>query len=75
MGKKRKRGKRSGGGTLTSGGRLVIDRAGRSGHFQANNYSEVYRDGKVFVYTSWDDKAEEQGQPMDFEEWLASHRH
>ncbi len=77
MARKDKRGRRGegSGGRLIDGGRLVIDRARRAGQFQASNYSEVYRDGKVYVYTAWDDNAEEQGQEMDFQAWVASHQH
>ena len=76
MGRERKQTERAGDKpTVKSGGRLTIDRARRSGHYQGTHHSEVYRDGKVFVYTAWDDNAEERGQVLDFDEWVASHQH
>ncbi len=74
MGRKRNRSGDSG-GTLISGGRLIIDRARRSGQFQAGDYREVYRDGKVFVSTVGAAAADEPGQEMDFQVWVASHQH
>ena len=55
-------------------GRLTIDRKRKAGHYQGKMYSEVYRDGHVFVYTAWNDNEEEVGRPMDFEEWVRSVR-
>ena len=53
--------------------RVTVDRKNRSGHFQGKNHSEVYRDGKVYVYTAWDDNAPEVGTTMPFEQWLATY--
>ncbi len=74
MGRKRQR-SGDGGGTLISGGLLVIDRARRSGQFQAGGYREVYRDGRVFISNAGEDDADESGQEMDFQAWVASHQH
>ncbi|MCB9778569.1 MAG: hypothetical protein H6742_08415 [Alphaproteobacteria bacterium] len=59
-------------GEVSKKGRVTIDRQRKSGHYQATNYSEVYRDGKVYVYTCWDDNAPEVGQEMPFDEWVRS---
>jgi hypothetical protein len=56
----------------TRAGRATVDRKGRSGHYQGTNHSEVYRGGKVYVYTAWDDNDEEVGSPMDFNSWVKS---
>ena len=52
--------------------RLTVDRERRSGHYQGKYFSEVYRDGKVYVYTAWDDNEPEVGSEMAFEEWVRS---
>ncbi len=51
---------------------LTVDRKRRSGHYQGTLYSEVYRNGKVYVYTAWDDNSEEVGKAMPFESWVRS---
>ncbi len=53
-------------------GDLKIDRKARSGHYQGTNHAEVYRDGKVYVYTAWNDNEEEVGAEMDFNKWAKS---
>ena len=55
-------------------GKLSVDRRRRSGHYQGHMYSEVYRDGKVYVYTAWNDNDPEVGAPMDFDAWVKSRR-
>jgi len=35
-------------------------------------YSEVYSDGKVYVYTAWNDNEEVVGSRMPFEAWVDS---
>ncbi len=51
---------------------LTVDRKGRSGHYQGHMYSEVYSDGKVYVYTAWNDNEEVVGSRMPFEAWVDS---
>lgn len=70
MGKRRSRADRR--AKASSGGKLTVDRTRRSGHFQGNHYSEVYRDGRVYVYTAWNDNEPEVGAPMPFEAWVRS---
>lgn len=55
-------------------GRLSVNWSRRSGHYQARHHSEVYRDGKLHVYTCWDDNDEERGQEADFGAWVRSHQ-
>ncbi len=55
-------------------GKLSIDRKRRSGHYQGHMYSEIYRDGQVYVSTAWDDNEPEVGAPMDFDAWVRSRR-
>jgi len=50
-------------------GSTTIDRKNRSGHHQGKYYSDVYRDGKAYVYTAWNDNEEEVGAEMSFDEW------
>lgn len=71
---RRKMGRRRSLGAMASSGRgkLTIDRAGRSGHYQGSMYSEVYKDGKVHLYTAWNDNNDDVGAEMPFEEWVKS---
>jgi hypothetical protein len=55
-------------------GKLTINRAKRSGQYLGHNYAEVYRDGKVYVYTPWNDNDEDVGQELDFDKWWKSLR-
>ena len=53
-------------------GTLTVDRGRRAGHYQGRYFSAVYRDGKAYACTAWDDNAEEVGSPMDFDAWVGS---
>ena len=41
----------------------------RSGHHQGQFYSDVYRDGKAYVYSAWNDNEDEVGVEMSFDKW------
>ncbi len=54
-------------------GSLTVDRRARSGHYQGRFHSDVYRDGKAYVYTAWNDNEDVVGTPMRFEEWVEAY--
>ena len=54
-------------------GKLTVDRKGRTGHFQGHMYSDVYQDGKAYVYTAWNDNEDVVGTAIGFEEWLKTY--
>ncbi len=72
MGRRRSRSERR--SRKNTSGKLTVDRKRRSGHYQGHMYSEVYRDGKVYVYTAWNDNDDEVGAEMSFEGWVKSRR-
>ena len=49
-------------------------RAAKASHHQGKGYSDVHRDGKAYVYTAWDDNAEEVGVGMSYEQWLQTYK-
>ncbi|GEM_PF-2122785 len=71
MGRKRRKSKKSR-AKARSGTGLTVDRKRRTGHYQGSMFSEVYRDGKVHVYTAWNDNDDDVGAPMDFDAWVRS---
>ena len=44
-------------------------RKGKGGHHQGKGYSDVWRDGKAYAYTAWDDNADEVGAEMSLDTW------
>ncbi len=55
-------------------GRKKKGKSERVTHVQGKGWSDVYRDGKAYVYTAWNDNEPEVGVAMSYDEWARAYR-